>query len=539
MDDSTLVEECKRLRGGIYTMSIENDALRVSNVNLAEHITERDNEIDVLLKKLTSIQNASTLPLWVKSVVDSNVQLKLRLQTSEKDNKVLAGECLALARVIQMKTDQVQTLKQRVQSLQAERQQRLENAAEQDAYAVLGQQFKDIEIVSGGGGGERLGVQASDDECTTSIEMLEPIKEINVQEKKEERENAWAIDDKEIEKEDHLKNGQRFAASVENVMLEMEEEKYEDDDLKAENQELKELVEFLEMERMCSMEEEKADSADKSNDQIDKISLLVKQNAILKEQVEAWREGFAMKIKKEAKLLVQLNAKKDICAELGRLAKRQQTKRKAIERKYSKMAKRPKTTTKLVSPKMNTEPRVSLSLTNVAALNGMSATKEIVTNSLKQNDNCKHEELELVNAINDLKLKRQIEDLEERNQELAELVEFLELERKCTLEENEEIKVRDCQAAEKEIERIRISMKSGCDELIIDYEEEKQRRMHFEKLLEQMETKLQGMEERFDNEFQKNLELETKLMKMEETAAENSSKSSLNCFQRIFRRRRR
>ena len=536
MDDSTLVEECKRLRGGIHTMSIENDALRVSNVNLAKHITERDNEIDVLLKKLTSIQNASTLPLWVKSVVDSNVQLKLRLQTSEKDNKVLAGECLALARVIQMKTDQVQTLKQRVQSLQAERQQRLENAAEQDAYAVLDQQFKDIEIVSGGGGGERLGVQASDDECTTSIEMLEPIKEINVQEKKEERENAGAIDDKEIEKENHLKNEQRFAASVENVMLEIEEEKYEDDDLKAENQELKELVEFLEMERMCSMEEERANAAEKSNDQIDKISLLVKQNAILKEQVEAWREGFAMKIKKEAKLLVQLTAKKDVCAKLGRLAKRQQTKRKAIERKCSKMAKRPKTTTK-VSPKMNTEPRVSL--TNVAALNGMSATKEIVTNSLKQDDNCKHEELELVNAINDLKLKRQIEDLEEKNQELAKLVEFLELERKCTLEENEEIRISDCQAAEKEIERIRISMKSNYDELINDYEEEKQRRVHFEKLFEQMEAKLQGMEERFDNEFQKNLELETKLLKMEETAAENSSKSSLNCFQRIFRRRRR
>ena len=494
VDDASLVEECKRLRDVIHTMSIENDALRGGNVNLAKQVTEREDEIEILLKKLTSQVNASTTSPWVKDVIDSNVHMKLRLQMTERDNKDLADECLAMSRVIQKKTDQVHSLKQLVQSLQVqvEREGNFKDALEQKK--------------------ERSAAAEAEAEAAAA-----------------EEEAAAA----EAEAE-----AAAAAAAAEAKAAAEAEAEADNEDLRVEIQELKELVEFLEMEKMCSMEEEKANAAEKSSDQIDKISLLVKQNAILKEQVEAWREGFAMKIKKEAKLLVQLTAKKDVCAKLGRLVKRQQTKRKAIERKCSKMAKRPKTTTK-VSPKMNTEPRVSLSLTNVAALNGMSATKEIVTNSLKQNDNCKHEELELVNAINDLKLKRQIEDLEERNQELAELVEFLELERKCTLEENEEIRISDCQAAEKEIERIRISMMSNYDELINDYEEEKQRRMYFEKLLEQTETKLQGTKERFDNEFQKNLELETKLLKMEETAAGNSSKWSLNCFQRIFRRGRR
>ena len=564
VDDASLGEECKRLRDVIHTMSIENDALRVSNVTLAKQVTQREDEIEILLKKLTSQVNASTTSPWVKDVIDSNVHMKLRLQMTERDNKDLADECLAMSRVIQKKTDQVHSLMQHVQSLQVqvEREGIFKDALEQKearsaAHGLQLHQIVEVESIDS----DKLTVEANGDDCTTSKQMLEVMCKVDQEEKKQ---SDYAIAMKNGQDDDKDELGvQGIVASIENVSLAEAEAEAEaeapaaaaeaeaaeaeaagaaaaeadNEDLRVEIRELKELVEFLEMERMCSMEEEKANGAEKSNDQIDNISLLVKENAILKEQVEARRERFALKISKKTKLLVQLNAKKDVCAKLGRLAKRQQTKRKAIERKCSKMAKRPKTTTKVVSPKMNTEPRVSL--TNVAALNGMSATKEIVTNSLKQDDNCKHEELELANAINDLKLKRQIEDLEERNQELAELVEFLELERKCTLEENEEIRISDCQAAEKEIERIRISMKSNYDELINDYEEEKQRRMHFEKLLEQMEAKLQGTKERFDNEFQKNLELETKLMKMEEAAAENSSKPSLNCLQRIFRRRRR
>ena len=551
VDDASLGEECKRLRDVIHTMSIENDALRVSNVTLAKQVTEREDEIEILLKKLTSQVNASTTSPWVKDVIDSNVHMKLRLQMTEKDNKDLAEECLAMSRVIQKKTDQVHSLKQVVQSLQVqvEREGNFKDALEQKearsaAHGLQWHQFVEVESI----GSDKLTVEANEDNCTTSKQMLEVMCKVDHEEKKQSEDAIAMNNDGQDDNKDEL-GVQGIVASIENVSLAKAEAEAEaeaeaaaaaaeadNEDLRVEIRELKELVEFLEMERMCSMEEEKANAAEKSNDQIDNISLLVKENAILKEQVEARREGFALKISKENRMLVQLNAKKDVCAKLGRLAKRQQTKRKAIERKCSKMAKRPKTTTKVVSPKMNTEPRVSL--TNVAALNGMSDTKEIVTNSLKQDDNCKHEELELANAINDLKLKRQIEDLEERNQELAELVEFLELERKCTLEENEEIRISDCQAAEKEIERIRISMKSNYDELINDYEEEKQRRMHFEKLLEQMEAKLQGTKERFDNEFQKSLELETKLMKMEEAAAENSSKPSLNCLQRIFRRRR-
>ena len=568
VDDASLGEECKRLRDVIHTMSIENDALRVSNVTLAKQVTEREDDIEILLKKLTSQVNASTASPWVKDVIDSNVHMKLRLQMTERDNKDLADECLAMSRVIQKKTDQVHSLKQLVQSLQVqvEREGNFKDALEQKearsaAHGLQLHQIVEMESIDS----DKLTVEANEDNCTTSKQMLEVMCKVDHEEKKQS-EDAIAMRNGQDDDKDEL-GVQGIVASIENVSLaeaeaeaeaeaaaeaeaeaaaeaeaeaaaaEAEAAEADNEDLRVEIRELKELVDFLEMERMCSMEEEKANAAEKSNDQIDKITLLVKENAILKEQVEARREGFALKISKETKLLVQLNAKKDVCAKLGRLAKRQQTKRKAIERKCSKMAKSPKTTTKLASPKMNTEPRVSL--TNVAALNGMSATKEIVTNSLKQDDNCKHEELELANAINDLKLKRQIEDLEERNQELAELVEFLELERKCTLEENEEIRISDCQAAEKEIERIRISMKSNYDKLINDYEEEKQRRMHFEKLLEQMEAKLQGTKERFDNEFQKNLELETKLMKMEEAAAENSSKPSLNCLQRIFRRRRR
>ena len=122
---SSLIEENKHLKDKIHMLTVENGDLKCNCLTLAKGIAEREKKIDKLEKKLTS---DGILPLdsWVKSLVESKEEFKERLRMTSIENEDLADECIGLAKTVEMKTNEVKILEERVKFLENEKQSFIE-----------------------------------------------------------------------------------------------------------------------------------------------------------------------------------------------------------------------------------------------------------------------------------------------------------------------------------------------------------------------------------------------------------------------------
>ena len=485
-------------------LTVENGDLKCNCLTLAKGIAEREKKIDKLEKKLTS---DGILPLnsWVKSLVESKEELKERLRMTSIENEDLADECIGLAKVVEVKTNEVEVLEERVKYLENEKQSFIE--AKEEGYSSLVQElFKEIELLS-----EKVKMMGKEHEML-STNALKLKNELNNEKSKV----------KEVQSSKYVKLAR------------------ENEDLKEKNGELKELVEFLEMERKCVIDERTESSQVEENQK----RLFKNDNAKLKEQIQAWSKGFAMMKKKGGKLVAELDLWKNRCEKVSSLAKKEVAKRKSMKKKWKRAEKKIRMMKEICKERKRYVLERELSIVNANA-QGL-ASPQVA-----------YSELEAKNLIarKEFLYKREVSELKDTNNELVALVDFLEMERMCTLEEIEEMKT--------EIEELRINenLKSELEEQIKDLEEKWQsvamgneemnlkfellrkdfdseilERMDLEKSAEQIEIKYKCMKVKLDNELQKNINLEMNIMKLEETI-ENVNKSSLNCFQKIFRRR--
>ena len=495
---TNLVEENKSLKERVHKIADQKDVLKQNCFNLTKSATERENKIEKLERQLTTNNNLPTSS-WVKGLVQTNQQMSNDIQIISTQNQQLTEQCTVLTKMVKVKTDEVEILQRRIKVLEDERKHFID--AKEETYSALVQElFKEIELLS-----EKVQVSSKENDRVA--------KETSKIRKEEEVEGK-------NQREQQIDN-----AFEENTLYEVTPNYKlikENEELKEENKELKELVEFLELERKCMIEEDLIAQDSKTADENEKKHLL-QENSKLKTEVQTWSKGYAAMMKKEEKLLNELDMIKKRSVKVGHVAKKEMQKRKFMTKKYKKLANKLKTMKKICREKVRQR------------------------RSSKLQEDCSI-------IAKECTWMEDIHELTQKNQKLVELIDFLEAERKYTLEDVDELKE---EIVKKEISREELhnqitDMKSELrstimrneeiqtkfDSLKNDLDRERLEKYELERASKMMETKYEDLKAKLDNEFEKNSVLQLKIMEYEDTIDKNS-KASLNCFQKLFRRRTR
>ena len=461
-------------------------------------MTERENKIEQLEMQLTT-DNILPTSSWVKGLVQTKQQISNDIQIISTQNQQLTDKCTVLTKMVKVKTDEVEVLQERIKVLEDERKHFID--AKEETYSALVQElFKEIELLS-----EKVQMSSKQNDRaakeTSRITKKEEVKERNQREQQ--------IDDA-------LEENTLYEATPNYKLIK------ENEELKEENKELKELVEFLELERKCMIEEDDIAKDSNTADENEKKHLF-QDNLKLKNEVQTWRKGYAAMMKKEEKLLNQLDITKKRSVKVGHVAKKEIQKRKFVTKKYKKLTNKLKTMNKICREKVRQR------------------------NSSKLQEDCSI-------IAKECTWMEDIHELTQKNQKLVELIDFLEAERKYTLEDVDELKE---EIVKKEISReelhnqitdIKSELRStimrneeiqiNFDSLKKDLDGERLKGCELERASKMMETKYEDLKAKLDDEFEKNSVLQLKMMEYEDTIEKNN-KASLNCFQKLFRRRTR
>ena len=495
---TNLIEENKSLKERVQKITNQKDVLKQNCFNLTKRVTERENEIEKLEMQITT-DNILPTSSWVKSLVQTKQQMSNDIQIISTQNQQLTEQCTVLTKMVKVKTDEVEILQQRIKVLEDERKHFID--AKEETYSALVQElFKEIELLS-----EKVQVSSKENhraaKKTLRITKKEEVKERNQREQR--------IDDAFEEKT-------LYEVTTNYKLIK------ENEELKGENKQLKELVKFLELERKCMIEEDLIAKDSKTADENEKKHLL-QENSKLKTEVQTWSKGYAAMMKKEEKLLNELDMIKKRSVKVGHVAKKEMQKRKFVTKKYKKLANKLKTMNKICREKVRQK------------------------HSSKLQEDCSIIEKECT-------WMEDIHELTQKNQKLVELIDFLEAERKYTLEDVDELKE---EIVKKEISREELhnqitdmkselrstimrneEIKTKFDSLKKDLDRERLEKCELERASKIMETKYEDLKAKHDDEFEKNSELQLKIMEYEDTIEKNN-KASLNCFQKLFRRRTR
>ena len=461
-------------------------------------MTERENKIEQLEMQLTT-DNILPTSSWVKSLVQTNQQMSNDIQIISTQNQQLTEKCTVLTKMVKVKTDEVEVLQERIKILEDERKHFID--AKEETYSVLVQElFKEIELLS-----EKVQMSSKENDRVAK-ETSETTKKEEIEGKNHRKEQI----------DDAFEKNSLFEVTPNYKLIK------ENEELKEEKKELKELVEFLELERKCMIEEDDIEKDSKTADENEKKYLL-QENSKLKTEMQTWSKGYAAMMKKEEKLLNQLDMTKKRSVKVGHVAKNEMQKRKVVTKKYKKLANKLKTMKKIYREKVRQ--RTSSKLQEHCSIIAKECT-----------------------------WMEDIHELTKKNENLAELIDFLEAERKYTLEDVDELKE---EIVKKEISREELEnqitdmkselrstimrneeIKTKFDSLKKDLDGERLKRCELEKASKMMETKYEDLKAKLDDEFEKNRVLQLKIMEYEDTIEKNN-KASLNCFQKLFRRRTR
>ena len=495
---TNLMEENKSLKERVHKITHQKDVLKQNCFNLTKSVTEKENKIEKLEMQLTT-DNILPTSSWVKGLVQTNQQMSNDIQIISTQNQQLTEQCTVLTKMVKVKTDEVEILQQRIKVLEDERKHFID--AKEDTYSALVQElFKEIELLS-----EKVQVSSKENDKVA--------KETSRITKKEEVEGK---NQREQQIDDALEEKSLLEVTPNYKLIK------ENEELKEENKELKELVEFLELERKCMIEEDDIAKESKTADENEKKHLL-QENSHLKTEMQTWSKGYAAMMKKQEKLLNQLDMTKKRSVKVSHVAKNEMQKRKFVTKKYKKLANKLKTMKKIYREKVRQ--RTSSKLQEHCSIIAKECT-----------------------------WMEDIHELTQKNQKLAELIDFLEAERKYTLEDVDELKE---EIVKKEILREELhnqitdmkselrstimrneEIKTKFDSLKKDSDRERLEKCDLERASKMMETKYEDLKAKLDNELEKNSVLQLKIMEYEDTIEKNN-KASLNCFQKLFRRRTR
>ena len=495
---TNLIEENKSLKDRVHKITDQKDVLKQNCFNLTKGITERENKIEKLEMQITT-DNILPTSSWVKGLVQTNQQMSDDIQIISTQNQQLTEKCTVLTKMVKVKTDEVEILQERVKVLEDERKHFID--AKEETYSVLVQElFKEIELLS-----EKVQMSSKENDRVG--------KETSKTTKKEEIEGK---NQREQQIDDAFEDKTLYEVAANYKLIK------ENEELKEENKELKELVEFLELERKCMIEEDRIAKDSNTADENVKKHLL-QENLKLKTEVQTWSKGYAAMMKKQEKLLNQLDMIKKRSVKVGHVAKNEMQKRKFVTKKYKKLANKLKTMKKICREKVRQ--RTSSKLQEDCSIIAKECT-----------------------------WMEDIHELTQKNQKLVELIDFLEAERKYTLEDVDELKE---EIVKKEISREELhnqitnmkselrstimrnkGIKTKFDSLKKDLDRERLEKCELERASKMMETKYEDFKAKLDDEFEKNSVLQLKIMEYED-AIEKNNKASLNCFQKLFRRRTR
>ena len=516
-----ILKENKRLKDKVQKMTNKKDILKKNCMNLTKEVTERESKIEKLEMQLTSTKNEADSS-WIKDLIDSKQELSEKIQKISTEIEELNEKYGLSTKLVEVKTDEVEVLQKRIKVLEDERKRFID--AKEETYSALVQElFKEIELLS------------------------EKVLESSMQ-NEQLRKEAWQTrKDRRIEGEKHKgeltvsDEGERSLTGVVSKDELVRENKF----LKEVNQELKGVVEVLEVEKKCSVAKErllnetmKASKAQKS---------LAQENVELRDELQAWIKGFAVMTKKEKMLRAELDMRKRRCANIGRLAKKKMKKLKLVKKRYS-----------ILRRKLKVMERIRRERERLRAASTMeeeSVQKAIEKSEVKDSSSDVEERYFGLKAKFSIQMKT-INDIKEKNEELNELIEFLEMERMCSLEElkevkNENVELRKKEGSRKDLEEQakdlesmlkRVCMenqflKSQFDSLEKYLSEERSKRSDLEVSSKLMLAKYEEVKAKLDDEFQANVALEKRLMEFE-VALQSSKKPKRGFFQKLRRSRK-
>ena len=507
---ASLTKENKQLKDKEHMLMAEKDVLKQNCLNLTKTIVEKETEVDKQLDSYDILPPSSL----VKSLRQSNQELNQQNQSMSIENEQLRIKLEMFEEIIQLKMKEVDVLQQRVHVLEEERKRFID--AKEETYSSLVQELlKEIEMLS-----EKV--------QKTSMENKRLTKEV-LQMKKEKK-----IEIK-TQREERIKNQleeQSLLLSVVNERLIQENQ-----ELRGKNQELKEVVQHLELERKCNTEQDMI-KKEKEADESDERRKLSKENSKLKEEILAWRQSFAMMIETEKRLRAEIDTRKKRSGNLSKLAQKEKKRRKLLLAKYTKLVQKIKVLKRIWREKERVKNQSTIRET-ICADEHHSSMQD--SSSTDQWDS-------LVDAM----FMNDIHELVERNEHLVELVEFLENERKCALEEIEEIKQ---EQMKKDVSRIELENKAKDLETRLKSStiEIKEIKLRFDSLKksveghrlerEDLERSSESMQRKYED-MKANLEIGSerssalKVEAMEYEKAIGNKKKSLNRFKTLFCRRK-
>ena len=515
-----ILKENKRLKDKVQKMTNKKDVLKKNCMNLTKEIAERESKIEELEMQLTSTRNAAESS-WIKDLVDSKQELSEKIQKISTEIEELNEKYALSTKLVEVKTDEVEVLQKRIKVLEDERR-RFVDAKEETYSALVQELFKEIEVLS--------------EKALESSMQNEKLRKVAWQTRKDRK-----IEGKRQEGE-HIENdGEQSLAEVVSYDELTRENKF----LKEVNQELRGVVEVLEIERKYCItkerllnETEKADKPPKS---------LVQENLELRDELQAWIKGFAVMTKKEKMLRAELDMKKKRCASIGRLAKKEMKKLKLVKKRYANLRKR----LKMMEGIRRERERLRAS----PLMEEERVQKEMEKSEVKDGSSDVEERFFALKAKCSIQMKT-INDIKEKNEELNELIEFLEMERVCSLEElkevkNENVELRKKEGSRKDLEEQgrdlesmlkRVCMenqflKSKFDSLEKNLSDERSKRSDLEVSSKLLEAKYEEVKVKLDDEFQANVALEKKVMEYE-VVLQNSKKPKRGFFQKLRRRRK-
>ena len=515
-----ILKENKRLKDKVQKMTNKKDILKKNCMNLTKEIAERESKIEELEMQLTSTRNEAESS-WIKDLVDSKQELSEKIQKISTEIEELNEKYALSTKLVEVKTDEVEVLQKRIKVLEDERR-RFVDAKEETYSALVQELFKEIEVLS--------------EKALESSMQNEELRKVAWQTRKDRK-----IEGKRQEGE-HIENdGEQSLAEV----VSYDELTRENNFLKEVNQELRGVVEVLEIERKYCIakerllnETEKADKPPKS---------LVQENLELRDELQAWIKGFAVMTKKEKMLRAELDMKKKRCASIGRLAKKEMKKLKLVKKRYANLRKR----LKMMEGIRRERERLRAS----SLMEEERVQKEMEKSEVKDGSSDVEERFFALKAKCSIQMKT-INDIKEKNEELNELIEFLEMERVCSLEElkevkNENVELRKKEGSRKDLEEQgrdlesmlkRVCMenqflKSKFDSLEKNLSDERSKRSDLEVSSKLLEAKYEEVKVKLDDEFQANVALEKKVMEYE-VVLQNSKKPKRGFFQKLRRRRK-
>ena len=488
---TSLMNENKRLKDEVSKIAAQNEVLDQNCYSLTTTVKEKEDMIEKLEMQLIS-NDTIPKPTLVKCLVQAKQEMSKEIHMMSVEIEDLTEKCMALTDMVQVKSDEVEFLQGRIQVLEDERELFI-NAKEEKYSALVHELSKKIEILN-----ERVR-ETSEEDDRVAKETSKTTKKGKVEGKNQAEEQIENV----LEEE-------RFFEEIANnkVMKENEE-------LKEENKELKELVEFLEMERECTIEEDLIAQESKTADENEKKQLF-EENSKLKKEVQTWSKGYAAKMKKEEKLLNELDMTKKRSVKVGHVAKKEMEKRKMATKRQGRITNKPKMAKGIRKEKAQEENELA-----VAELTDNCEDQLLVQDgSFEIQEDCSV-------SAKDFTSTKGIRDFTEGNDKLAELIGFLETERKCSLEDVDEVKENVKKGTSRtelqnqitgmktELKRVTMEneeMKVKLDSLKREFDEERLNKLELERVSELIEEKCEELETRLTNELQRNSTLELKLM---------------------------